>query len=548
MQKMFTFLLSASLLVCTGLTTQLSYADCCSTSSDGCSTGSCDCKITGKTFCSLRGFFDDPTAPPKISSIRQAMQELPERNGSLVQIVPFGGKSTNSDHLAWYFGPSCKRVLNVASAPGANVDILAQQLGIYTQDDTFASTFCIAPKQDFAGVGFNWRAHFGCRDENRGFFLDITLPIYTVKNTMNLSETVINNGGGVLVAGGPADVTQAFKQPSWNFGRIDDCSDTRHTGISMVDVQLGYGWGREQAHMHSYVGVLIPTGNKVRSIKVFEPIIGWNKHAAIHFGSSFGVELWHNECGDRSVWYELAIDSRMFFQNKQCRTFDLKGKPWSRYMTVYANLAQATEAFNLCTAPIDPADCATAIIAEPTGLTIGTPGINIFTQEFKIMPRFQRSYNTAFVVDLKNITLEGGYNFFCRDQECAKLACPWDQLVGITYRRDGGVYTPIDGPALKAVLQGCGCTNSLQTIGNPALGENVGLINYGESVITADQIDFSSVEAPALLSHWLYGSIGYTIDRCKVRTLLSVGGGYEFAGDNAGMNRIGAWAKVAVIF
>lgn len=548
---MLTYSLHIALLLCSGLAVQSVHADnnssCCTASS--CHNGSCDCKITGKTFQSMRGFFDDPTAPPKISLIRQATQELQENNGSLFQVVPFGGKSTQADHLAWYFGPSCKRILQVASQPRPNVDILAEQLGIYSTNDNFESKICLNPEQTFAGIGFNYRTHFLCKNEDRGFFLDITMPIYSVENKMNLSEEVINNGGGALVAGGPTNVTEAFKQESWNFGRINDCCKMRKTGISMIDIQLGYGWGKEQAHMHPYFGILIPTGNKVTSQYVFEPIIGWNHHAAIHFGSSFGIKLWENECGDRSVWYELAIDSRYFFENEQCRTFDLKGKPWSRYMTVYANKAQATEAFNVCTAPMDPNDCATSIPGTPTGLTIGTPGVNIFTQPVKVLPRFQRTYNTAFVADLGDLTIEGGYNFFSRDQECVKLACPWEELVGITTQRQAdGTYLPTDGPALKAVLQGCGCTNLAQTISMPFIGSNTGLANYADNIITADLIDFSSAEAPCLLSHWIYGAIGYTIDCYGIRILLGLGGGYEFAGDNAGVNRIGGWGKVSVIF
>lgn len=533
------YLLGIALLICSGLSVQTSYADC-NTCETTCSydCNSCECEVTAKSFFSMRGFFDDPTSPAKVSLIRQAVQELPTRNGSLVQVVPFGGKTRNDKQLAWYFGPSCKRVLHVAANPARNPDILSENLGIYTQNDEFESNFCLSPEQKFAGVGFNYRTHFLCKDENRGFFLDVTLPVYSVENKMNLAEDVTNTGGGVLVAGGPANVTEAFKQPSWNFGRINDCCKMRKTGVSMLDIQLGYGWGKDQAHMHSYLGVLIPTGNKVTSEYVFEPIIGWNHHTAIHFGSSFGIKLWENECGDRSIWYELAIDSRFFFENEQCRTFDLKGKPWSRYMTVYANRAQAVEASNLCTGGnVDQ------------GTVLGTPGVNIFTQRVKVQPRFQRSYNTAFVVDLGDLTLEGGYNFFSRDSECVKLACPWEELVGITTQRQSdGTFVATDGPALKDAIQACGFTNGAQTIGKPFLGSSEPVANYADNIITVDQIDFSSAEAPCLLSHWIYGSVGYTIDCGCVRTLLGLGAGYEFSGDNAGADRLGAWAKVAVIF
>ncbi len=501
---------------------------------------SCKCAVTSKSFLSVRPFFE-AASPPKIALVRKEMQELRTNNGSLFQIVPFGGRTTDAEGLAWYFGPSCKRVLTVSGDPDTNPDIIAQNLGIYTEDEgTFESTFCLSPRQTFAGLGLNYRTHFGCQDENKGFFIDVTLPVYYVKNLMNLEERVTNNGGGSANADGPANVEQAFKQCSWQGGRIDDCNDTTETGVSELDLQLGYGWGREQAHMHSYAGIIIPTGNKVRGQKMFEPIIGWNHNTAFHFGTSLGIEIWKDECKDRTLWYELAIDSRYFFENTQCRSFDLKCKPWSRYMQVYANLAQAQEAADLC-ASIDPAD-------QQAGLVLGTPGVNILTQPVKVRPRFQRTYNTAFALDLQCWTLEGGYNFFTRDAECVKLACPWEQLVGITTeRQDDGTYIAVDGPALKA-LQGCGYTNSVQTINDPFIPNDVDIANYQESIITENDLDLSSAEAPCMLSNRFYGAVGYSIDHCKFRTLFGLGGSYEFSADNSGIDRWGLWGKVAFIF
>ncbi|MEX0849404.1 MAG: hypothetical protein WD055_04185 [Candidatus Dependentiae bacterium] len=542
-------------LLCISMLSSAPFIDAkCSTPSDGklscedahkcfdCSSAdSCECQVTAKSFLSVRPFFE-AASPAKLALVRKEMQEMHVNNGSMFQAVPFGGKTLKSDRLAQYFGPSCKRVLTVSSDAASNPDIIAANLGIYTQaDETFESVFCLSPEQTFAGLGLNYRTHFGCEDRNKGFFLDLTLPVYYVKNTMNLQERVVNNGGGPLTPDTPANVAQAFKQCSWNAGRIDDDCDTTKVGVSELDIQLGYGWGREQAHMHSYAGVLVPTGNKVNGRKVFEPIIGWNHNTAFHFGSSFGIQIWKDECKDRTLWYELAIDSRYFFENRQCRSFDLKCKPWSRYMQVYTNEAQAQEAADLC-ASADPAD-------QQAGLLLGTPGINVFTQEVKVRPRFQRTYNTAFALDLKDWTLEGGYNFFTRDGECVKLACPWEELVGIkTERQADGTYTPIDGPALKA-LTGCGDTNSVQTIGNNFNGENDQTIaNYAENIITEDDIDFSSAEAPCMLSNRFYGAVGYSIDICEVRTLIGLGGSYEFSADNTGLDRWGAWAKVALIF
>ncbi len=497
----------------------------------------CKCQVTAKSFLSVRPFFE-AASPPKIALIRKEMQELRTNNGSMFQVVPFGGRTTSPEELAWYFGPSCKRVLTVSADPATNPDIISENLGIYTQNGNFESKFCLSPRQTFAGLGLNYRTHFGCRDQNKGFFLDVTLPVYYVKNLMNLEEMVTTNGGGALNAGDPANVEQAFKQCSWQGGRIDDCSDTTETGVSELDVQLGYGWGREQAHMHSYAGVIIPTGNRVRGSKLFEPIIGWNHNTAFHFGTSLGIQIWKDECKDRTLWYELAIDSRYFFENTQCRSFDLKCKPWSRYMQIYENKAQAQEAADLC----DP-------VSTDAGRTLGSPGINLFTQPLKVRPRFQRTYNTAFALDLKCWTLEGGYNFFTRDEECVKLACPWEKIAGIiTARQPDGTYKAIDGPALKS-LQGCGFTNNVQTISDNFNGLNdVDINNYEESIITEADLDLSSAEAPCMLSNRFYGAVGYSIDRCKFRILFGLGGSYEFSADNTGIDRWGGWGKVALIF
>jgi len=483
---------------------------------------SCECKITSKSFLSVRPFFE-AASPAKVALIRKEMQELRCNNGSLFQAVPFGGKTLKAERLAWYFGPSCKRVLTVAEDAAQNPDILANQLNIYTQNGTFESKFCLSPEQQFAGVGLNYRTHFGYGDQNKGFFIDITLPIYHVRNRMHLEEVVLNNGGGPLTPDVVDSVRAAFKQSSWCFGRINDCDDVSYTGLSEIDAQIGYGWGREQAFMHSYIGVLIPTGNRVKGRKVFEPIIGWNHQVGAHFGSSFGIRIWHDECKDRSIWYEMAIDSRYLFENRQIRSFDVKNKPWSRYMMVYANQAQAQQAMALC----DGGDM-------QAGMLLGTPGINIFTQPVKVTGRFQRTYNTAFAIDLSQWTLEGGYNFYCRDEECVKLACPWSELT--------------DGPAFKSLL-GCGQTDDVQQIGDNFNNNNVtAFANYADNIITEDDLDLSSAEAPCMLSNRLYGSVGYSCDTHYCRVLFGLGGSYEFSGDNTGINRWGAWGKLAVIY
>src|SRR5690606_21046646 len=123
---------------------------------------------------------------------------------------------------------------------------------------------------------------------------------------------------------------------------------------------------------------------------------------------------------------------------KQIRSFDLKNKPWSRYIDMYINQEQAQLA-------LTDAD---AILA--------TPGINILTQHVKVTPGLVHDINSAFVFSVRKFEGEVGYNFFAKRAECVKLACPW-----------------IEGPSLKH-SNGNGQTNPIRNIqGNPFLEQVV---------------------------------------------------------------------------
>src|SRR5205814_7945427 len=122
----------------------------------------------------------------------------------------------------------------------------------------------------------------------------------------------------------------------------------------------------------------------------------------------------------------------------QRRSFDLKNKPWSRYISVYANEEQAQEA------------------ADSLDTTLATPGINVFTKSLKITPGLAHNINTAFVFTCRTFEGEIGYNFYAKRSEHAKLACCW-----------------VEGPAIKH-FNGLGETNPIRDItGNPYLEQIV---------------------------------------------------------------------------
>ena len=189
-------------------------------------------------------------------------------------------------------------------------------------------------------------------------------------------------------------------------------------------------------------------------------------------------------------------------------------------MQFYRNQAQAA----LAAASLDPI----------YSLSLHTPGIDILTQDLKVKPGFYRAFNGALIVDRNCYELEIGYNFFARQAECLKLDCAFPE-----------------GVALKAINLGGGATGRFQTInsdfGNNCLGSPV--TDYADNIITPADLDLESAAHPAILSHTIYGSVAYKFETCRGFPLfIGAGASYEFATDNAGLNRWMAWGKLGIAF
>ena len=504
-----------------------------------------DSDATGKTALANTQPHFTSVSPELTSGPRSDFNHAREDGkGGFFEAVLFGSRSIRSNELARYFFFNAQEELSVVEdfpAPADTVgtgfakpkDLLAQEFNIYTVDGNFSSTITIRPQQSVIGLGLYYRQSFWKRhDKGRGFWLSLSSPITHVKNNMHLEENVISTSAAVT-EGNPTAVNNmidALNNPSWNFGKISTCS-LKKTGLADIEFKLGYEWlQHEPAHMESYIGVIIPTGNRQEAEYVFEPIIGRGKHAGVMFGSSLGLDIWDNEAGDKSIRFELANHTEYLFKRDHVRSFDLKYKPWSRYIQVYANEEQATEAAN---SPV-----------ANTSATLATPGINVLTQEMSVIPGLVHDINSGFVFTCRKFQAEVGYNFFAKRAEQVELACPW-----------------IEGPAIKDFV-GAGQTNPIRNMaGNPYLEQRVtGLLNaqilipvpleqYATVVIKETDLNLASAATPCLLTNTIYGTLGYRCDEREYPMLGHVGASYTFAKNNdAVIARWTLWGKVAVAF
>ena len=485
---------------------------------------SCSCPHASQTFFSVRPPFQESS--PELVSTFNYERFHARKNGidGALQLVRFGGRSTNPTALAKYFMPFCQPFVNATLAHEefpVNT-VFAQHFNIFTQTGTFASTVSFKPHQTYEGAGFSYRQDFLANKDRTGFlFASVSFPVLHVSNDMELCERITDSGGGANPDENTtvvANMTQAFAQSDWNFGKIA-CTQS-HTGVADVQVKLGYEWLHQLCHVELYLGATLPTGNKPTGKFVFEAIVGNNRHGGVMWGSASGFNLWQDN--DTSVHVEWALNTQYLFSNTQTRSFDLKYKPWSRYMETYASLADA-QAAQAQTNPLLAANQS-------------TPGINVFTKPLSVTPGFIFDMNASFVIlNAHGFDGELGYNLYAKDQECVALDCGWQE-----------------GPALKALL-GAGTTQPLRDItGNEDLDEQltpVALADYSDSIITLDDLDLNSAAHPAFISHTVYATFGYRWDKKEYPRFASVGASYEFSTvSNAVLDRWMIWGKCGVSF
>lgn len=529
-----------------------------------CPPDPCRCAVTSQTFFTVRPEFQ-AGMPERTTLWHDRMLARDGGRGGAIQIVPFGGRSTRSTDLAAYFTPDCQSVLSVCEDVTIPCNILSEHLNIYTNASVaktneplplFTSDICFQPQRSIGGVGFTYRQGFARRDDGRGFFFEMSFPLEHVKTSMNLGETILVDGNGALecaeIGGGSTtppqiaadflscplasavglngtayapvgSVCEAFRQPAWAFGRIDNsCNQNSKTGVGDVDLLLGYDIVHtEHCYMSSYGGILAPTGTRPNGILLFEPIIGHNKHTTIRYGGSFGVELWQHSTKERAIWFDFQSEFFFHLNNTQVRSFDVKNKPWSRYMQVYNSFEQAQEAF------------------VTNNAYLHTPGINVFTQQVTVNAGTARTYQSAFIFNNKGFQGELGYTFFARPAECVELNCVFPE-----------------GVAFKS-LSAAGRVNDVQTIGStfnsindiPVFADlDTGAQVYQENTITDADLDMNSAAHPAMETYIIYASMGNRWDDREYPLFVGGGGSYEFSKNNTGMTRWLLWAKAGFSF
>lgn len=483
-------------------------------------------------------------SPEYLTAFRDRMDARENGHGGAFQAVFFGGKSTDSEKLGKYFAPFCKNKLLVSQAEPRDID--PQHFNILLQDPDvqFSSTISFCPSLSTMGVGLTYRQNLNrfrknYDPEKRHWYFEISTPLTYVETSMGLSECMSFTGNtqARVIPGLDqkfySNMTQAFNQPAWKYGKINGCQEC--SKVRLADISVMIGWETVKCHnliLEGFAGLLVPTGNKRCGTYVFEPIVGHDTHWGIFKGIHLRGTMWENEAGDIVIETAHDVNGMFMLEKDEIRSFDMKNKPWSRYMEVYTSEAQALQASEL------------ELTNPDAARYMSSPGINTFTQCVTVRPGLSSIINSAFLFSAKRFRGEVGYNLYWRQSECVKLCC-WKE-----------------GAALKDAF-GMGDTEPLRTITrennvftvNPPDQTVTGTANistavsqYSTSIIKKCDLDMESATHPSLVANTLYLSAGARFDEKEYPCFFDLGGSYEFDSENVTLNRWTIWAKGGISF
>ncbi len=403
-----------------------------------------------------------------------------------------------------------------------NRDILGQWLN---ENEVENSSYTFNPSQRQAGgvIEFNQDLKkFIDTSLLELWYVSVKLPITYVSNNIGFS--------------GDAKALQALSNNNFQYINVSAC-DISFTRPTNLQIMIGSKYLNEnELQIISSMGVIVPLVEQNSNRFLFEPIQGFNSHFAFHSQMLLQFPLLRSDdLAHSSVCYFLSFENTFLARNKQLRTYDLKGKPYSRYLKVLDIHKNEI-----------------------------VPAMNVLTLRSRVEPFNIFNGATGFRVKFDDHMGEIGYELWAHGTEVVtvenKFESDWqDDRYGIALINEDGVLSfidPVDG-VLKPIPAGQpGQTASNSTINH--VGTPDGLISccspdgliftQKNKYITLEDLDILSAAARSAITHRAYATITLG-QKGKHRDFFANLGLYiEASQNNAALSMWGGWAKFGITF
>lgn len=397
-----------------------------------------------------------------------------------------------------------------------------------------------------------------------GFFSQNEVPANT------LLQTALSFFSGCTTVTVPGIITT----PLLKAKIADDKKST--TGFAELRGELGWNYLHEDYHVGFNVQAAAPTGKRPHGEFLFETQVGNGKHWELGVGLSAHYTMWRSEDDERHLDFVFEADVTHLFNATQWRTFDLVGKPNSRYMLAEkVNLKPTTDLFGN-TLP-DANDAGTITQASSQFNNEYSPVANFSTRDVKVNIGVQGDVVAMINYTHRGFSFDFGYNYWgmsredidFRDSNCAPVfpentwalkgdaqvygfRADTDAPVALSATESGatihqGTNIPAAGTGPEAATNLAVDNHQFAQTGS-GLGAVVINDNNGDQVqtsiqpifITQDDLDVSGAETHGS-SNKFFTHFSYTwVDREDWIPYLGIGFNAEFGNFGHGDNNTGS--------
>lgn len=290
------------------------------------------------------------------------------------------------------------------------------------------------------------------------------------------------------------------------------------TGIADIDVILGYNFLYDNTkHLNVNVGVTIPTGNTPDGVWLWEPVVGNGGHWAVGAGLDAAYQLWADD--NKSLDLLFAFNYRYLFDSTEKRTLG-----WNYYaLSGYVGKQVLYGWWQL---------------GAKIGDTQAIPLANYLTRDLKVSPGSQFDGILQLAFNWENWTFDLGYNLYAKEAETVKLKGGCKTSCGTGGGWDDDTYFLVDPrwTTFNAFIDAA-------SAGSPTV-----YYRYGNERINTSNLDFNAAETPSVITHKLYGGVGYAFSEWEYPLMLGIGGSYEWATDNDCLEQWSLWLKGGITF
>lgn len=469
--------------------------------------------------------------------------------GSALQATIFYDQSYHTEDAAAYFLFDKKNELNLSVGitstdnttakslytPANDRDILGQWLGLTaTSHAAYTGEYSVTPQQRQAGIIFEFSQdlkNLTDVDFLKHLYVFASLPVTLVENTLKYegSDTILQAFTNQSIK---ATVTgQSATQNKWDYLRYP--TETQ-SSLNLTCLKLGFGTtlvSEDDILIASNNTLIIPMTHSVENRTMFEPAQGYNGSIALASQALFQFPIMKSKNSDVTrICAYFGFENTVIIPSNSMRTFDLKDKPFSRYMLFYDKKTNSMD-----------------------------HGVNILTRECEVSAYNQINITTGIRINYYNAVGEIGYEFWAHGAEKLSLEKEWEE------GRYGIAYINSDGTLMKEKITLLGLTASKSTInyvsfadGDAQTAKSHAVTSAGIAKATtkheynvyvkATDIDHNSAANQKCHVHRPYVSLGLRGSKENVDLFLNLGAYVSVVSQNSSTSTFGGWIKAGATF